>query len=312
MLGFFAVRIRALASGLATLLLSLSLLSDVVAADSSHQICVDGMQRSYLVHLPPCYDSSQGAPLVLVLHGAASNATWVARASDMNRQADRSGFVAVYPNGTGCGPFLTWNDGSRSGCLATPEIDDVKFIRCTIDQLMADLNIDPSRVFAVGFSSGAFMCYRLATDLSDRISAIAPISGSLARVKERPSRPVSVMHFHGTCDPIVPFEGPSLLTPRDIRFLSVEQGIEIWRNNNGCSEKPSSVCYRDCVLDGTSVCTTVYGPGVEDAEVVLHQINGGGHTWPGKVSLLGRLARSTREIPANELIWEFFQKHTRR
>jgi polyhydroxybutyrate depolymerase len=312
MLGFFALRIRALASGLATFLLSLSLLSTVVAADSRHKICIDGMQRSYLVHLPPCYDPTQGNPLVLVLHGAASNANWVARASDMNRQADRSGFVAVYPNGTGCEPFLTWNDGSRSGCLATPKIDDVKFIRCTLDQLMADLNIDPNRVFAVGFSSGAFMCYRLAADLSDRISAIAPIAGSLARAQELPSRPVSLMHFHGTCDPIVPFEGPNLLTPRDIRFVSVQQAIETWRKHYGCSEKPSSVCYRDCVRDGTSVCTTVYGPGVDGAEVVLHKINGGGHTWPGKVSLLGGLTRSTREIPANELIWEFFEKHARR
>ena len=76
MLGFFAVRIRALVSGLATLLLSLSLLSDVVAADSRHQIRIDGMQRSYLVHLPPCYDPKQGNPLVLVLHGAASNANF--------------------------------------------------------------------------------------------------------------------------------------------------------------------------------------------------------------------------------------------
>jgi hypothetical protein len=78
MLGFFALRILALASGLATFQLSLGYLSAAVAADSRHQICIDGMQRSYLIHLPPCYDPTQGNPLVLVLHGAASNANWVA------------------------------------------------------------------------------------------------------------------------------------------------------------------------------------------------------------------------------------------
>ena len=51
-----------------------------------------------------------------------------------------------------------------------------------------------------------------------------------------------------------------------------------------------------------------YGPGKDGAEVVLFVINGGGHTWPGRDtgSFLGK---STHNISANDLMWEFFQRH---
>lgn len=38
-------------------------------------------------------------------------------------------------------------------------------------------------------------------------------------------------------------------------------------------------------------------------------IEGGGHTWPGKKPSSAILGESALNISANDLMWEFFQKH---
>ena len=58
-----------------------------------------------------------------------------------------------------------------------------------------------------------------------------------------------------------------------------------------------------------SVRRESFGPGKDGTEVVLYVIEGGGHTWPGREPLLRFLGKSTRDISANDLIWDFFQKH---
>jgi len=70
--------------------------------------------------------------------------------------------------------------------------------------------------------------------------------------------------------------------------------------------------YPDTVNDGTSVTRRLYGSGKDGAEVVVIIIEGGGHTWPGQESRLRALGRSTRDVSANDLMWEFFRKHPMR
>ena len=44
-----------------------------------------------------------------------------------------------------------------------------------------------------------------------------------------------------------------------------------------------------------------------DSEVVLIEIEGGGHTWPGQKPIVSLLGESTMDISANDLMWEFFR-----
>jgi polyhydroxybutyrate depolymerase len=55
--------------------------------------------------------------------------------------------------------------------------------------------------------------------------------------------------------------------------------------------------------------TSTYGGGKDGAEVVLVIIEGAGHTWPGQQPAVKFLGKSTRNVSANEMMWEFFQKH---
>ena len=274
--------------------------------DHVRSMAIGDLARSYSVHVPPSYDPGKPTPVVLALHAAAMNGAAMARFCGLNETADRSGFVVVYPNGTGSTPFfLYWDAG---GVRGRPS-DDVGYVAKLLDDLATVVHVDRRRVYATGMSNGAMMCYRLAAELSDRIAAIAPVAGTMAIEPFRPRRPVPVLHFHGTMDGLVLFGGPDERIPKNLKFLSVDASIRAWAEADGCPDTPEVIEVPDLAEDGTRVLKKSYGPGRGGSEVILYIIEGGGHTWPGREPRLPYLGRSTRDIAANDLIWEFFQKH---
>jgi polyhydroxybutyrate depolymerase len=300
-------------------LVSLLLVSAALAAeplapgDHTRTLQHDGRTRSYTVHVPPKYDPKQPTPVVLAFHGAMTNASIMALSSGLSTKADEAGFIVVYPNGTGKGDILlVWNSGGFHGANAEKLPDDVKFVAAILEELPKLVNVDPKRVYATGISNGGMMCYRLAAELSHRIAAIAPVSGTMAVEKCQPRRSVSVMHFHGTDDKLVPFNRPSERTAKFLAFKSVEETIRTWVKINGCPRKPKTTDLPHKADDGTTVTREIYGPGKDGAEVILFVINGGGHTWPGRQWPVPWLGKTTHSISANDLMWEFFQRHPMR
>ncbi len=276
--------------------------------DHTRTLKIGETTRSYLVHVPTKYDAKTPTPVVLILHGAATNGPFTVAFTGLNKKSDEAGFLAVYPNGTGpAGLLLTWNAGGFF--RKDDKYDDVAFIGKVLDDLASVANVDCKRVYATGMSNGGMMCYRLADELADRIAAIAPVAGTMAIDSYNPKRPVPVMHFHGTADKFVPFAGPGANMPEFIRFRSVEDTVKICVQANGCPEKPAVSKLPDVAGDGTSVTKKTYGPGKNGSEVVLWIIEGGGHTWPGQQPPVNFIGKATKNISANDLIWEFFQKH---
>lgn len=123
-----------------------------------------------------------------------------------------------------------------------------------------------------------------------------------------PKRPVSVMHFHGTSDDFLPIKGGRGKGVSGTDFFSVEHSIQTWVKADGCAEKPIVTDLPKKADDGTSVRQETYGPGKDGTEVILFIISGGGHTWPGR-DTVRFLGPSTHNISANDLMWEFFQRH---
>lgn len=280
------------------------------AGDHRRSVEVGGTRRSYLVHVPPRVDPTTATPVVVAFHGGGANADTMVVFSGLNETADRAGFVVVYPEGSGRLPrLLTFNAGDCCGLAAAQGVDDVAFTRCVLDDLAGVVNVDRRRVFATGMSNGAMMTYRLAAELSDRIAAIAPVGGPMGTPECRPGRPVSVMHFHGDADEFAPFEGGRGRGPSGTDFRSVPFSIDAWVTANGCRKTPTTTRLPDREDDGTRVREERYGAGRDDAEVVLVVIEGGGHTWPGREPRLRTLGVSTRDISANDMMWEFFERH---
>jgi polyhydroxybutyrate depolymerase len=188
-------------------------------------------------------------------------------------------------------------------------VDDVAFTRALLDDLATKVKFDPKRVYATGMSNGAIMAYRLASELSDRIAAIAPVSGPMGTVTCNPRRPVSVMHFHGTADEFAPFAGGTgKKSLSGIKFYSVEHTIQAWVKADGCRKEPLTEALAD-TKDGTKIKIKKYLDGREGAEVVLVVIEGGGHAWPGKEPRVNFLDKSTKSVSANDLMWDFFERH---
>jgi polyhydroxybutyrate depolymerase len=286
----------------------------LTAGDHRRTLTAGGIERDYLMHIPPGYEGTNRAPVVLAFHGGLSNARQMVHFCGLNDKADEAGFIVIYPNGTGLteGAF-TWNGGNCCGHAQRQNVDDVAFIRAVLDDLAGEAHIDPHRVYATGMSNGGLMAYRVAAELSDRIAAIAPIGGPMGMETCRPARPVSVIHFHGTDDKFAPFEGgKGERSVSQIHFFSVSHSIDNWVRANECPPQPAVTPLPAKIHDGTQVTRSVYGPGKEGAEVVLYRIEGAGHTWPGRKPSLLFLGKSTQNISANDLMWEFFEKHARR
>jgi polyhydroxybutyrate depolymerase len=276
--------------------------------DHTRTLMMGEQKRTYLVHVPKGCDSKNAAPVVLALHGSNMNAPMMVWFTGLNKTADEKGFVVVYPNGTGTGSRLRWNSSGAKAKAGEGRPDDVAFISTLLDDLGTVVNVDYKRVYACGMSNGGMMCYRLAAELSDRIAAIAPVAGTITIEESHPNRPLSVIHFHGTKDTVVPFEAGKGKNTSVTKRKGVHESIETWVKLNGCVETP-----RTDVLskngDEMKVSRTTYSGGKNGAEVVLVVIEGGGHTWPRMKSPAANIGKSVVTISANELMWEFFQKH---
>ncbi|MCA9246883.1 MAG: hypothetical protein KDA42_07195 [Planctomycetales bacterium] len=285
---------------------------DLKPGDQTRTLEVDARPRSYTVHVPPKYAREQPIPVVLVFHGGGSNVEQMIDYCGMNELADRESFLVVYPAGTGrVEGILTFNGGNCCGYAQRQNVDDVKFVAALLDDLATVARLDERRIYATGMSNGAILSYRLADELSHRFAAIAPVAGPMGAETCAPRQPVSVIHFHGADDRFAPFaggRGARSLSQTD--FFSVDHSIGQWIRANGCPATPhTKELLANQVDDDMHATRTIYGPGKDGAEVVLITIHGGGHTWPGRTSKFKFLGPSTLDISANELMWEFFQRH---
>jgi polyhydroxybutyrate depolymerase len=280
--------------------------STLGAGDHERTLTMDDLERRYLIHIPESYDPQKPTPVVLALHGATMNGPIMARFCGMSAKSDEAGFVVVYPTGTGKKPLLFWNAGGDWEGMGR-KADDVAFLGKLLDELATLVNVDTKRVYACGMSNGAMMCYRLAAEMSDRIAAIAPVAGTVAVDESAPKRPVPVIHFHGTNDKLVPFETAEGKFRATLRGMTVDDSIQTWLKLNDCDASSKVIDVLSKPDDELKVTRTSYGSGKDGAEVVLIVIEGGGHTWPGRKPRF--LGKSALNIPANDLIWEFFEKH---
>lgn len=280
------------------------------AGDYRRNLNFGGRDRFYLVHVPSGYNKDKATPLVLDFHGGGGNPIQQRNDSEMDNVSNANGFIVVYPAGTGEGEYknLSWNSGIGDNYANQQNIDDVGFTKVLLDDVVKFFHVDSKRIYATGFSNGGFMSHRVGCALSNRIAAIAPVSGvmGISFSQCKPSRPVPVIHFHGKEDTFVPYNGGSGKgTLKDANLPSVSETINYWIKHNECPSEPSETSQK-----GEAVYQR-YGPGKDGSEVILWTLNDGGHTWPGGESTLPvfMAGKINRDISASRLIWEFFQKH---
>ena len=289
------------------------LLTSASSEDQMRVLDVDGVERTYSMHVPSDYDKSKAAPLLIALHGRLGTGEGEERLTHFHNVSDNHGFLVAYPNGL----QRSWADGRGATPADQKSVDDVKFISALIDKLSATYNIDATRIYAAGMSNGGFMAGRLACELSDRIAAVAIVGASLSTdvaTNCQPAKPVSVMIVQGTDDPLVPIGGGTLR--RDGSggsVLSHADAVQKWLALDHCADAPKKDTIADSAGDGTTIILQTFASCALGSEVRSYVVVHGGHTWPGghqylPASLIGE---TTRNLDGSSAIWEFFSHHTR-
>lgn len=278
--------------------------------------------RTYLLYVPASYDGIAPLPLVLGLHGGGGSALGYLRMSQLDRAAHDHGFFALYPDGASL--IQTWNGGNCCGKAVENGIDDVGFIRQLLETIAGNYAVDGKRIYTSGLSNGGIMSHRLACEAADIIAAAAPIAGGLNRGGDltdcSPVRPVPVIMFHGTTDENYPIEGGVGSGASGVDFYPVVHPTDPdtlgdWIALNGAAE-PGSVTYQKgdetCVTHAGAapvvMCTIDPAAPLSDGAIVY---DGGGHSYPGGM----RTGRDEADVPskdidANDAMWEFFSAHS--
>ncbi len=260
----------------------------------------NGVQRSYILYLPAVYDGMTPMPLVLNFHGYGSNASEQMWYGDFRSIADTAGFLIVHPLGSLFNGITHWNVG---GFTLGSTADDLGFTALLLDSLVANYAINADRIYATGMSNGGYMSFLLGCQLSDRIAALASVTGSMTpQITStcNPERPVPVMQIHGTNDGVVPYSGASWTN-------AIPSVIQFWVDNNTCDPLPTVVTLPDVVTtDGSTVEHSVYSGGDKGAVVEHFKVINGGHTWPGSVFSSNG---TNQDINASKEIWRFFSQY---
>lgn len=281
-------------------------------------ISVDGISRTFHIQHP---QNSKNKPLVVLLHGhGGSSDQSIGEGLGKNPQklwlkiAQEQDFIVVVPNGE-LGPEETrgWND-CRTDAIGNPSTDDVKFIKNLIEKIEQEYSHDKGRVYITGISNGALMTQRLAEEIPEKIAAFASVVNSLPAnsICIEGDEVISALYMNGTVDPLVPYGGGQISSNRGI-VKSTDESILYWIQRNQTDTTPIIENFDNINIDDNStVEKSTYQNGLNNSEVILYKIIGGGHTEPSKSEKYSQIYKNivgeqNEDIEMAEEIWEFFK-----
>jgi len=254
-------------------------------------IFYNNVYRSYIAYIPAIYNSSYSTPLLFNLHGRTGTALGAMYQADFRDIADSANFIIVHPQG------LLDSAGDTHWNVGQSAVDDIGFLNSLYSYIVSNYNINLDKVYSAGMSNGGYMSYYLACNMSDKIAAIASVTGAMGPYTQltcNPMHPTPVLEIHGTEDTIVSFN-------------AMIPGILYWRDYNNCNLIADTTIIQDLVLgDFSTVKHIVYNNGANGVTSELFKVIGGEHTWPGSSFSIGI---TNYDIDASVEIWKFFSRY---
>jgi polyhydroxybutyrate depolymerase len=265
------------------------------ATDDPQTFSFDGEDRAYLLALPDDYDGTTVHPLVFSFHGFASNKEGQNAYAAMAEQGTAKGYVVVTPDALG--DPRDWNylgDQARA--------DDFGFVDALVADLSERLCIDADRVYAAGHSAGSAFTGFLQCRAPYRFAAVAMVAAFIPTTCPVDQAAPSVIVFHGTADPAVPYDGGSV-GGGPVGIPPVLETLEQYADAYGC-ERPATEGEPAAGVERDTFTGCAGG-----SEVVLYTIVGGTHDWPGNA--VQTEATGGQAYPATDAILDFFDAHGR-
>ena len=274
-------------------------------------LAVQGVPRTFDICLPGSFAAGKRYPIVVMLHGGAlGSASNVAMLTRLCDYTDRDQFIAVFPNAEG----PQWNDGRSTTAWFG---NDVAFLNALVGHVVETYGGDRSRAFVAGISNGGMMALRMLCESTGTFRAYAAVVANLPEElaqRCRPSRPAPVLFILSRDDPAMPWAGGEIFHGHlgaGGRVLPGPDTVRFFADVNGCSgERVTQL--PDRAHDGMSVQLHTFQCGSNP--VVLYEIQGGGHGWPGshveRGPMLTRLLGAvSQDIDATALALDFFKRN---
>ena len=257
----------------------------------------NGLARQYILYVPNSYDGSKAVPLLFNFHGYSSNAENHHRGrADFRGLSEEDNFILVVPQGSLFEGVTHWNVGANKTRQSTA--DDVGFTDILIETITSEYRIDSTRIYSTGMSNGGYMSYHLACLLSEKIAAIASVTGSMTPKTFdscSPTHPTPILQIHGTADNTVPYEGANWTVP-------IDKVLEYWSASSGCDSHPSTKPLLDQNSDGLVSKVISYSNCRGQVKIQLYKMQGMGHQWP-------EIERGS-DISAVQVIWSFLSEYS--
>jgi polyhydroxybutyrate depolymerase len=291
-----------------TILLTACLLGVIAfyaqAGDTAETLLHDEMERTYRLYVPDSYDESTPVPLLIALHPSGADGAAMASITGFNELAESENFIVAYPEG----PYQYWDYGADLEEWEKVEgvLNDPDFVAALLDSLSESYNIDPARIYAVGYSNGARMAFRMGCDLGGRLAAIGAVAATISDDISGAcgdEGAVSVIYLHGTQDNVTPWDGKPLYMPDGMFIataLSAYDTAVFWATHDVCNPQPLLSQNDANPNDSRSVQRAEFVDCQDETAVTFYGFTGGGHSWSLDSS-----------IDTTRLIWDFFAAHPR-
>jgi len=270
-------------------------------AETTHIVTNQGVREAIVLR------SRQGpAPTVVVLHGALGTAERTARTSGFAEAAAAHGFTAVFPQGI----KRQWNDGREAHAAG---VDDVGFLHDLVGSLVGRGVTDPAHVYIAGISNGGMMTFRMLCEASQLFAGAATIIANMpARIGARCllRKPVPVVMFNGTADPLVPYEGGGVgfIGARG-QVWAAEETAEFMADANACEAARALPLPVNSWGEQVRVTRIEWTHCRTGRGVALYRFDGGGHQVPGRRQFLPLfLGPGYRGLRAADEAFAFFYR----
>jgi poly(3-hydroxybutyrate) depolymerase len=188
-------------------------------ASGTRTIQSGGQSRTYILDIPTNYDRNRPYRLIFGLHwlnGTASNVATGGSDGSVwafygQKQLSNNSTIFVAPQGVNNG----W---------ANTNGQDITLIDNILNLVQADLCIETTQVYAMGWSYGGAMSYALACARPAMIRAVVVYSGAQLSGCNGGTQPVAYFGIHGTHDSVL-----NITNGRSLRDTFVR--------NNGCTSQ---------------------------------------------------------------------------
>ena len=270
-------------------------------------VCAQAAAADPEVHVLPVADRAPGErlPLLLYLHGLGGSGSEALTNPELRALAERHRMVLVAPDGNlDREGRRFWNAGGACCNFDGKAVNDVARLEALLYHWTQRPEIDPARVYVVGFSNGGFMAHRLACFMDDRLAAVVSIGGA-GRAPEEACAPVStiaVLEIHGDADPIVRYGGGHVLDNRAADpHPSAPETFHDWAERLGCplQAKPkTTVVDLDPRLPGAETKIESFAD-CPHGSVELWTVHGGGHqvATPAMLARVGEFLVNHPKLP---------------